>query len=190
MFASQIWASPIWLSVRVALIATVLAVVLGIPIALWLARKNTWIRRIVEAVVAAPIVIPPTVLGYYLLTNLGRRSAFGRTWERIFGGPLVFTVTAAVVAATVSSLPFFVRGARAAIADVNKLTVEAARVLGLRRFALASSITLPLARRGLAAATGLAFARALGDFGVTLMVAGDIPGRTRTAPIAIYSDVQ
>jgi molybdate transport system permease protein len=130
------------------------------------------------------------VLGYYLLTTLGVNSPIGRAWERTFGEPLVFTVGAAVIAASVSALPFVVRTARAAIEAVDPRLEAAARVAGLTEWRVARHVTLLAARRGLAAGVALGFARALGDFGATVMVAGNIPGRTQTLPIAVYDAVQ
>ena len=181
---------PFWLSVRVALTATVLAGIIGIALAYVLAKARFRGRALLEAVVTLPIVLPPTVLGYYLLTNLGVRSPVGRAWQRVFGQPLVFTIPAAVIAATVSALPFCVRTARAAIENVDSRLEAAARVAGLPEWRVAASVTLPMARRGLLAGVALGFARALGDFGATVMVAGNIPGRTQTLPVAVYDAVQ
>jgi molybdate transport system permease protein len=137
-----------------------------------------------------PIVLPPTVLGYYLLTLLGTRSALGGAWQSAFGSPLVFTESGAVVAATVSALPFVIRAARAAISNVDTRVEESARVMGLSEWSVARVVTLPLAARGIGAGVALGFARALGDFGATVMVAGNIPGQTQTLPVAVYDAVQ
>jgi molybdate transport system permease protein len=182
--------SPLWLSLQVASLATMLVAVVGIAGAYALARMRFPGRGFVEAVASLPIVLPPTVLGYYLLVVLGRRSPVGRAWEALTGGPLVFTWQAAVVAAAVASLPFCLRTARAAIESVDARYEQAARVMGLREWRVALQVTLPLARRGVIAGVTLAFARALGDFGTTVMVAGNIPGRTQTMPIAVYDAVQ
>jgi molybdate transport system permease protein len=181
---------PFWLSLRVASLATVIAGTLGIGLAYLLAKGRFRGRGLLEAIVTLPIVLPPTVLGYYLLTNLGVNSPVGRAWESMFGRPLVFSVTAAVVAATVSALPFCVRTARAAIEAVDPRLEAAARVAGLPEWRVALHVTLPVARHGLGAGVALGFARALGDFGATVMVAGNIPGRTQTLPIAVYDAVQ
>ena len=135
-------------------------------------------------------MLPPTVLGYYLLTTLGVNSPIGQTWERIVGAPLVFTPTAAVIAASISALPFVVRTSRAAIEAVDPRLEAALRVAGHREWRVAMLVTLPVAQRGLFAGVALGFARALGDFGATVMVAGNIPGRTQTLPIAVYDSVQ
>ncbi len=181
---------PFWLSLRVATIATLVAGTLGISLAYLLAKGRFRGRGLLEAIVTLPIVLPPTVLGYYLLTNLGVNSPVGRAWESVFGEPLVFTVTAAILAAAISALPFCVRTGRAAIEAVDPRLEAAARVAGLSEWRVAMRVTIPVARRGLAAGVALGFARALGDFGATVMVAGNIPGRTQTLPIAVYDAVQ
>jgi molybdate transport system permease protein len=181
---------PLWLSLRVAATSTVIAAIVGIGLAYLLAKGRFPGRGILEAVATLPIVLPPTVLGYYLLVTLGVRSPIGRAWESAFGHTLVFTPTAAVVAATISAMPFVLRTARAAIEAVDPRFEQAARTIGLPEWRVAAQVTLPLARRGLIAGIALGFARALGDFGVTVMLAGNIPGRTQTMPIAVYDAVQ
>lgn len=179
-----------FLSVRVSLIATVIVAIFGIAGGYALARSRIPGRRLLEAVASLPIVLPPTVLGYYLLVTLGRNSPIGAAYESLFGRPLVFTWQGAVVAASVAAFPFCLRTARAAIADVDTRLEQAARTIGFREWRVALQVTLPLARRGIVAGVALAFARALGDFGTTLMVAGNIPGRTQTMPLKIYDAVQ
>ena len=181
---------PLWLSVRVSIIATVIAGTLGVALAYLLAKWRSRLASVVEAIVTLPIVLPPTVLGYYLLTLLGTRSSLGQAWESVFGSPLVFTSSGAVVAATVSALPFVIRAARAAIRNVDARVEESARVMGLNEWKVARIVTLPLAARGIGAGVALGFARALGDFGATVMVAGTIPGQTQTLPVAVYDAVQ
>lgn len=181
---------PLLLSIRVSLIATGLVALVGIPAGFALARGRVPGRRLLEALASLPIVLPPTVLGYYLLVVLGRNSPLGQAYETVLGRPLVFTVEGAIVAASVASFPFCLRTARAAIADVDPRYEQAARSMGMPEWRVALRVTLPLARRGITAGVALAFARALGDFGTTVMVAGNIPGRTQTAPIAIYDSVQ
>ena len=182
--------SPLWLSLRVASMATVMAAFIGVALAYLLAKARFRGRGVLEALATVPIVLPPTVLGYYLLVTLGVRSPIGRLWESAVGQPLVFTQTAAVVAATVSAMPFVLRTARAAIEAVDPRYEQAARTIWLREWRVAAQVTLPLAARGLIAGVALGFARALGDFGVTVMLAGNIPGRTQTMPIAVYDAVQ
>lgn len=183
------WA-PLWLSFQVASVATLAAGAAGVAIAYLLAKGRFRGRGLLEAIVTLPIVLPPTVLGYYLLTTLGTNSPIGQGWESLFGRPLVFTPAAAMVAASISALPFVVRTARAAIEDVDPRLEQVARVAGHPEWRVAGLVTLPMARRGLTAGIALGFARALGDFGATVMVAGNIPGRTQTMPIAVYDAVQ
>jgi molybdate transport system permease protein len=181
---------PLLLSLRVATLATLIAAVLGIGGAYLLAKGRFPGRGLLEAVASLPIVLPPTVLGYYLLVTLGAQSPLGRAWEAAVGSPLVFSVSGAVVAASISALPFCLRTARAAIEQVDPRIEAAARAMGLPEWRVALQVTLPLARRGVVAGVALGFARALGDFGATVMVAGNIPGRTQTMPIAVYDAVQ
>ena len=179
---------PIVLSFVVALVATLLAFVVGVPLAALLARRFPG-RMVVDALVTAPMVLPPTVLGYYVLVSLGRDSPIGQAWQAVTGSTIVFTFTGLVVAAFVGALPFVVRAARAAIEDVDERLVQAARTLGATRSRAFYSVTLPLARRGIGAGVSLGFAKALGDFGVTLMISGNISGRTKTGALAIFDAV-
>lgn len=181
---------PLTLSLRVAIIATALVVAVGVALGWLLARKRFFGREALDAVVTLPLVLPPTVLGYYLLVALGRSSPIGQAIESVTGQTLVFTWKGAVVAATIGALPLMVKTSRAAIAAVDTNLEDAARTLGQSEWRVFRRVTLPLAARGIAAAGMLAFARALGDFGATLMVAGNIPGRTQTAAIAIYDATQ
>ena len=181
---------PFWLSLRVAVIATGISLIVGLALAFLLARHKFRGREVLDAVITLPIVLPPTVLGYYLLVVLGRNSALGRGFETLFGFPLVFTWQAAVVAATFHSIPLLVKSARAALESVDRNLENAARTLGASETRILFQSTLPLARRSILAATVFAFARALGDFGVTIMIAGNIPGRTQTMAVAIYDAVQ
>ncbi len=181
---------PLLLSLKVTLAATLAASVLGIAVAYGLSKARIRGRSFVEALFTIPIVLPPTVLGYYLLTLLGVRSSFGQTWQRVTGSPLVFTPTAAVVAATISALPYVVRTGRAAFDGVDPRLEATLRVAGHSEFSVARHVTIPLARRGLGAGIALGFARALGDFGATVMIAGNIPGSTQTLPLAVYDAVQ
>jgi molybdate transport system permease protein len=182
--------APLVLSLKVATTATAIAAVLGISIAALLANARFRGRDLVDVLITAPIVLPPTVLGYYLLVALGRRSFLGHAFEAAFGSSIVFTQTGAVVAATVGALPLVVKSGRAALEQVDPTLIRAARTLGAGPLRAFVTIQLRLAARGVVAAVMLAFARALGDFGVTLMVAGDIPGETQTASLAIYDAIQ
>jgi molybdate transport system permease protein len=181
---------PLWLSLRIAAVSTVFVVVVGVALAWLLARRRFFGREALDALVTLPLVMPPTVLGYYLLVFLGRSGPAGRLYERLTGDQLVFTWRGAVVAASVGALPLMLKTARAAIASVDTQYEDAARTLGKSEWQVFCRVTLPLASRGITAAAMLAFARSLGDFGATLMVAGNIPGRTQTAAIAIYDATQ
>ena len=181
---------PLWLSLRVATVATLLAFAGGVAIAYALANKAFKGREFVDALITLPLVLPPTVLGYYLLVLLGRDAWLGRAYERITGSPLVFTWQGAVVAALLHSAPLFVKTARAALESVDHNYERAARSLGASEWRLFWNVTLPLAWRSILAGAALCFARSLGDFGATLMVAGNIPGRTQTVAVAIYDAVE
>lgn len=182
--------SPLLLSLRVSTLATSMALVFGIPLAWLLARRRFRGREVVSVLVLLPMVLPPTVLGYYLLLIIGRSGPIGRLSEAIGFGRLVFTPTAAVIAAFVASLPFLVRAAQAGFEHVDPAYEEAARTLGRTELAIFFTVAVPLAWRGILAGIALAFARGMGEFGATLMVAGNIPGRTQTASVAIYDSVQ
>lgn len=182
--------SALLLSIRVALIATVLNAIIGIPIAYVLARRQFWGRSFVDLLVTLPLVLPPTVTGYYLIVVLGRRGWLGAPLYELTGWTVAFTWYAAVIAATVMALPLLVRTARAAIESVDRNLERAALTLGRAEWRTALEVTLPLARNGILAGLVLAFTRALGEFGATLMLAGNIPGRTTTVPLAIYTATQ
>ena len=181
---------PLLLSLKIAVVATLVASVIGIALAASLTMRVFPGRDVVDVLVTAPLVLPPTVLGYYLLVALGRTSPLGQAFESLTGSTIVFTQTGAIVAATVSALPFVVKSARAALDSVDPRLVQAARTLGAGPFRALWTVHLPLAAPGVAAGAMLGFARALGDFGVTLMVAGNIPGHTQTAALAIYDAIQ
>lgn len=177
---------PVLLSIQVTVVASLLIVVFGLPLALLLARRRFPGQTIVETVINLPLVLPPSVVGYYLLLVLGRGSPLVE-W---LGWRSLFTWQAAVIASAVVGLPLMVQAAKAAIASVDPALEKVARTLGLSETAILWRVTLPLARRGILAGFTLGSARALGEFGATLMVAGSIPGRTQTLPLAIYDAVQ
>jgi molybdate transport system permease protein len=181
---------PIRLSFTVATAATLVALVAGSALAWLLARKRFWGSNVIDALITLPLVLPPTVLGYYLLVLLGTHSAFGAFLYNRLGIRLTFTVTAAIIAATIHALPLVTKSLRAAFEAVDTELEAAARTLGLNNRRIFFRVTLPLASHGVLAATALAFARALGDFGVTIMIAGNIPGKTQTASVAIYDAVE
>ena len=182
--------SPLLLSFQVAFAATVLAAILGLALAALLANGSFPGRDLLDVLLTAPMVLPPTVLGYYLLVSIGRRSLVGSAFESITGSSIVFTKTGAVIAAMVGAIPLVVKSSRAALEGVDPNLIHAARTLGATSLRAFLTVQLPLARRGIIASLMLAFARSLGDFGVTLMIAGDIPGETQTASLAIYDAIQ
>ena len=181
---------PLWLSLEVATAATLISLALGLAMAWLLANRDFRGKDLVDAITTLPLALPPTVLGYYLLVVIGRSSWIGRAWEAITGSPLVFTWRAAVIASTLHAIPLLIKSSRAALESVDTACERAGRSLGATEWRLFWSVSLPLARRPIAAATVLAFARSLGDFGATLMIAGDIPHRTQTAAIAIFDAVE
>jgi molybdate transport system permease protein len=185
---------PAWvalaLSLKVALWATAIDIVLGVAVGYALARYRFPGRDLVDSLLLLPMVLPPTVLGYYLLVLIGRRGPIGGWLQSNFGINLIFTWQGAVIAAAIVSFPFVCKSARAAFEEVHPQFQQAARVLGQGEVAIFFRVTLPLAWRGILAGVLLAFTRALGEFGATLMVAGSIPGKTQTLSIAVYEAVQ
>lgn len=178
------------LSLKVAGWATAITLVLGVAVGYLLARKRFPGRELLDTLLTLPMVMPPTVLGYYLLVLMGKRSASGAWLHESFGINLIFTWQGAVIAASVVAFPLVFKPARAAFEAVDGQLEQAARVLGISELAVFFRVTLPLAWRGILAGVLLAFARALGEFGATLMVAGSIPGKTQTLSIAVYEAVQ
>jgi molybdate transport system permease protein len=177
---------PFFLSLRVATVATVIVTLVGVPLSLLMARGRFVGKSVLQTVLMLPMVLPPTVVGYYLLFLLGRHGPLAR-W---LGVNLIFSWMAAVIASAVVALPLMILPTKAAIESVPPLLERAARTLGSPEWEVLWRITLPLARRGVLAGMVLSFARALGEFGATLMVAGNIPGKTQTLPLAIYDAVQ
>lgn len=178
--------SPVWISLRVGVTATLFSLAIGSVIGYLLSHWEFRGRRFVEALILLPLILPPTVLGYFLLTVIGRRGPVGQIWESLFGSPLVFTINAAIVAACVATIPIVAAQLRAAFATLDPEVTEAARLDGAHGWTLFVHILLPRIRVALTSAGAIAFARAVGDFGTTLMVAGSLPGRTQTASLAIY----
>ena len=186
--------SPVWITIaltlKVALWATAINLVLGVAIGWLLARRPFVGRDFVDAILTLPLVLPPTVLGYYLLVLLGKQGWLGSWLQRTLGINLIFTWQGAVIAATLVSFPLILRSARGAFEAVDPQLEKAARVLGLGEWAVFARVTLPMAWPGILAGALLVFARSLGEFGATLMVAGSIPGRTQTLSMAVYEAVQ
>jgi molybdate transport system permease protein len=175
------------LSVQVASAATILMIFIGITIAYILARKEFRGRELADMLLTLPLVLPPTVTGYYLIILFGRNGIIGKLVYEWTGWSIMFTWYAAVLASFVVAVPLLIKTARAAIESVDKSLIQAAYALGLTEFQTALHIVLPLAKRGIMAGIVLSFARAMGEFGATLMIAGNIPGKTDTLPIAIYA---
>jgi molybdate transport system permease protein len=188
MFGSAL--VPLLLTLKVAGFATLLALVCGVVVAFLLARHEFPGRDLVDAICTLPMVMPPTVLGYYLIVLIGRRGWIGEWLWETFGITLMFTWQGAVFAAAVVAFPLVFKGARAAFESVDRQFEGAARTLGVSEMGVFFRVTLPLAWRGILAGAMLAFARAMGEFGATLMVAGNIPGRTQTLSLAVYDAVQ
>jgi molybdate transport system permease protein len=182
--------SPLLLSVKLALITSCLLFVLGLPLAWWLAFSRFRLRFLVESVVALPIVLPPTVLGFYLLLEFGSRGWLGAFWERFTGHSLAFSFEGLVIGSVIYSMPFAVQPFTAALAGVDRRLLAASASLGASTWRTFWRITFPLAFPGIVTGFALSFAHTLGEFGVVLMLGGNIPGRTQTASIAIYDNVQ
>jgi molybdate transport system permease protein len=183
-------AQAAFLSFRVGICSTLFCVAVGLPVAWLLARRRFAGRSVAEALTMLPLVLPPTVMGFYLLILVGRDTVIGRTWQAITGTTLVFSFWGIVLAASVGSAPLFIRQAQSAIAAVDPELEAIARVHGADRIQTIRSVVWPLARGGIFAGAALAFARSLGDFGATLMVGASIPGRTRTLALEVYDKWQ
>ena len=181
---------PLILSFKLALLTTAILLLVGTPIAWWLANTRNRLKPIIEATVALPIVLPPTVIGFYLLVFLGPQGWFGRLWGEITGDSLTFTFSGLVVASVVYSFPFVVQPLQSAFESVGEDLIEAASTLGASSFDSFWTVALPLAKRGFLTATIMGIAHTLGEFGVVLMVGGNIPGETRVISIAIYDHVE
>jgi molybdate transport system permease protein len=173
----------------VSAVATVVTLLIGLPLAWLLSHRRFPGRDVLEAIVVLPLILPPTVLGYYLLLVIGRQGPVGAVLAAA-GIEIVFTWRAAVVAAAIGSIALLIKAAQAGFEGVDRRLEQAARTLGRSEWSIFWSVTLPLAWRAVLAGTVLAFCRAMGEFGITLMVAGSIPGRTQTLPLAIYDRVQ
>jgi molybdate transport system permease protein len=182
--------APIWLTLKVAVSATLLAGLIGVGLAWLVSRRAFRGRDSLDALLTLPLVLPPTVLGYYLIVVLGRHGWIGGWLKETAGISLIFTWQGAVAAAAVACFPLLFKSARAAFESVDRRLEDAARSLGRSEAEVAFRVTLPLARRGIAAGALLAFARAMGEFGATLMVAGNLPGKTQTLAAAVYEAVQ
>ncbi|MCA9261152.1 MAG: molybdate ABC transporter permease subunit [Planctomycetales bacterium] len=187
---SDAQASAVVLSIYVALTAVAVSLPCGVAVGWLLARKRFYGKMLVETVVNLPLVLPPVVTGYLLLVAFGRQGVLGRALEQAFGLRLVFDWKGAAVASAVVSFPLMVRAIRLAFAGVDRRLEAAARTLGATPLDAFFTVSLPMARRGLIAGCALAFARSLGEFGATIMIAGNIPGETQTIPLNIYSQLE
>jgi len=184
------WDGPLLLTLRLAVIVTVLLMLVGVPIAWWLARSRRWWKEAVATVVAMPLVLPPTVLGFYLLIALGPNAPLGRAWVALFGSPLTFSFEGLVVSSVIYSLPFVVQPIRNAFEAFGEAPLEAAATLRAAPWDRFFNVALPLARPGLVTGATLGFAHTVGEFGVVLMIGGNIPGETKVLSIAIYDYVE
>lgn len=181
---------PLLLSAQLACVTTVLLIVIGTPVAWWLSQTRSKFKPAAQAIVAMPIVLPPTVLGFYLLILLGPSGAIGAWWVQLTGNALTFSFAGLVIASCVYSLPFAVQPLQNAFESLPRQTLEFAWTQGASRFDAFLSIALPMSVRGFVGAAVLSFAHTLGEFGVVLMVGGNIPGETRVISIAIYDSVE
>ena len=177
-------------TLRLAVVTTAILLLLAIPLAFWIVTTRSRLRALVEAVTTLPLLLPPTVLGFYLLVLLGARTAIGRAWIHLTGHPLAFTFSGLVIGSIIYSLPFAVQPIVAGFSAVDIALVEQARLLGASPWGLLRAVLLPLSARSVGAAALLCFTHTVGEFGVVLMIGGDIPGATRTLSIAIYDQVQ
>ncbi len=182
--------APLMLTLKVAGLATLASCSVGVALAFVLARWRFWGKEWLDAALTLPLVLPPTVLGYYLIVIMGRNGWIGRWLYEQFGLTLMFTWQGAVVAASIVSLPLVFKAARSAFEGVDHDLEKAARTLGLSEAGVFFRVSLPLAWRGILSGAMLAFARAMGEFGATLMVAGNLPGKTQTLSLAVYDAVQ
>ena len=181
---------PLWLSAQLALVTMLVLLVIGTPVAWWLSQTESRWKPLAQTVVAMPIVLPPTVLGFYLLILLGPEGALGGWWVKLTGSALTFSFTGLVIASCIYSLPFAVQPMQNAFESLPRQYVERARTLGASRLDAFFSIVVPLSVRGFISGAVLSFAHTLGEFGVVLMVGGNIPGETRVVSIAIYDHVE
>lgn len=183
-------AGPLILSAQLALITTLILLVLGAPLAWWLSQSRSRWQPVIQAIVAMPIVLPPTVLGFYLLIVLGPQGAIGGWWLSVTGETLTFSFAGLVIASCIYSLPFAVQPMQNAFESLQASNLEAAWTLGASKLDAFFSVAVPLSLRGFISAAVLSFAHTLGEFGVVLMVGGNIPGETRVVSIAIYDHVE
>jgi len=188
-FPPEFW-QALWLTIRLAFVSTVLLLFIGLPIAQWLARGRGRVPLIAEVLLTLPIVLPPTVIGFYLLVIFAPHTFVGALWTRLMGAPLAFSFAGLVFGSVIYSLPFAIQPFRAGLSAVSRELLDVARIGGASPLATFWHVTLPLARNGIAAGMVLSFAHTLGEFGVVLMLGGSIPGKTKVASILLYDEVQ
>lgn len=181
---------PLWLSIQLAAVTTSALLILGTPLAWWLARTQSPVKTVIEATVALPLVLPPTVIGFYLLILLGPYGALGKAWVSLTGESLTFSFSGLVVASIIYSLPFAVQPLQYAFESLGRRNLEAAWTLGASPLDAFFSVVMPQSTRGYLNAAVMSFAHTLGEFGIVLMVGGNIPGETRVISIAIYDHVE
>jgi molybdate transport system permease protein len=187
---SELDLGPVWLSLELASVTVAILLLIATPLAWWLAFTRSRARALVESVTALPLVLPPTVLGFYLLVFMGPAGALGRLWIQMTDSTLTFSFTGLVIASVVYSFPFAVQPLQASFEGVGRAPLEAAATLGASPWQAFARVGSPLALRGYVTAAVLSFAHTLGEFGVVLMVGGNIPGRTRVVSIAVYEHVE
>ncbi len=190
MFETAINWSPVWITLRLATITTLTLLLLATPLAWWLAQTKCWCKSIIEAIVSLPLVLPPTVLGFYLLVTFGQQGTIGRLWQSLTGGHIVFTFTGLVIGSVIYSLPFAVHPLQNAFTAMGQRPLEVAATLRASPLDRFLTVVVPLARPGFLTATILTFAHTVGEFGVVLMIGGSIPGKTQVLSIAIYEHVE
>jgi molybdate transport system permease protein len=181
---------PLWLSLKLAALTVIVLLLLGLPLAWWLSRSRARFKVILEAIIALPLVLPPTVLGFYLLILMGSQGMLGAAWAGLTGQSLAFSFAGLLIASCLYSLPFVIQPLQASFAAIEQSGIEAAWTLGASRLKTFFTVILPQSRQGLLAAIVLGFAHTLGEFGVVLMVGGNIPGETQVLAIAIYDQVE
>ena len=182
--------TALWLTLKLASVTTFWLLIIGTPLAWWLAQKRSTLRSAIESLVAMPLVLPPTVLGFYLLIAFAPQSAFGAFWQQLTGQALAFSFEALVLGSILYSLPFVVQPLQAAFQQIPRGLLEAASTLGATPIDRWFSVVLPLCRRSFIAAASLGFAHTVGEFGVVLMIGGNIPGETQVLSIALYDQVE
>ncbi len=185
----ELW-QALWLTIRLAGTSTLILLLIAVPLAGWLDRTRSHAAPVIEAMVTLPIVLPPTVIGFYLLVAFGSQSPLGRAWIDTFGHSLAFSFPGLVVGSVIYSLPFAVQPIQTAFRDVDAALIEAACALGARARQVFWRVVVPVARNGILTGAALSFAHTMGEFGVVLMLGGNIPGVTRVASIALYDETQ